>query len=79
MNTSNTPGFTGEASISGIREGYRTLRSSLAQAPGGGVLPQFCYTNLEGRVTECCYCYQGDCLCLPRKNLLTLSQPGNQP
>jgi hypothetical protein len=73
MNMSNIPGFTGEASFSGTSESYHALRTSLAQAPDGVVSPQFCYTNMEGRVTECCYCYQGDCWCLPRRNILNLS------
>ncbi len=73
MNTINTPGFTAEASLSGASEHYHMLGNSAAQAAGGVVLPQFCHTNLEGRITECCYCYRGSCWCEPvKKKPLTL-------
>ena len=74
MNTIRVPGFTAEASLSGAIEHYRMLGSSAARAAGGAVLPQqfrtlydFCHTDMEGRVTECCACYSGICLCNPAK------------
>jgi hypothetical protein len=74
MITMNIPGFTAEASLSGASEHYQTLGSSAAQAAGGVVLPQqfrtlydFCHTDMEGRITECCACYRGTCLCDPAK------------
>jgi hypothetical protein len=68
MNRKNMPGFTAEVSLSGVSEHYQMLGSSSAQA-AGGVLAQFCHTNLEGRITECCYCYQGSCWCQPVKRI----------
>jgi hypothetical protein len=73
MNTSHLPGFTGEASFPARSKDYRTLRIPPVHASGSAVVPQFCYTNLEGNVTECCYCYQGDCWCLPRTDVLDFS------
>ena len=72
MNTINMPGFTAEASLSGASEHYHMPGSSTARAGGGVVLPQqlstlwdFCHTDMEGRITECCACYEGVCLCQP--------------
>ena len=72
MNTINMPGFTAEASLSEATEHYHMLGSCTVRAGGGVVLPQqlrtlwdFCHTDMEGRITECCACYEGVCLCQP--------------
>jgi hypothetical protein len=53
MNAMNIPGFTAEASLYTSEERYRMARLSPLVAESGIVLPQFCFTDDDGR-RICC-------------------------